>query len=84
MKNLEDTFDFSNLDENHESFSDENKKVIGKLEIKTPKNFWIVEFVCLRSKAHSFECNDNTESENKMKGISKSQSKPIKFEEYYT
>ena len=83
LKNLEDIFDFSNLDENHELFSNKNKKVIGKFKIETPKNIWIDEFVCLRSKAYSFKCNDNTESKNKIKGISKSQSKHIKFEEYY-
>ena len=83
LKNLEDIFDFSNLDENHELFSNKNKKVIGKFKIETPKNIWIDEFVCLRSKAYSFKCKDKIESKNKMKGISKSQSKHIKFEEYY-
>ena len=82
LKNLEDIFDFSNLDENHELFSNKNKKVIGKFKIETLKNMWIDEFVCLRSKAYSFKCNDNTESKNKIKGISKPQSKHIKFEEY--
>ena len=32
LKYLEDLFDFSNLDENHELFSNENKKVIGKFK----------------------------------------------------
>ena len=58
------------------------KKVIGKFKIETPTNIWIDEFVCLRSKAFSFKCNDNKENENKIKGISKSQSKHIKFREY--
>ena len=83
IKNLEDIFDFSNLDENHELFSERNKKVIENFKIETPKKSWIVEFVCLRSKAYSFKCKDNIESKNKRKGISKSQSKHIKFEEYY-
>ena len=83
LKNLEDIFDFSNLDENHELFSERNKKVIGKFKIETPKSIWIDEFVCLRSKAYSFKCKDNIESKNKMKSISKSQSKHNKFEEYY-
>ena len=83
LKNLENIFDFSNLDENHELFSERNKKVIGKFKIETPKNFWIDEVVCLRSKAYSFKCKDNKEVKNKIKGISKSQSKHIKFEEYY-
>ena len=51
--------------------------------METPKKIWIDEFVCLRSKAYSFKCNDNNENKNKIKGISKSQSKHIKFEEYY-
>ena len=37
LKNLEDIFDFSNLDKNHELFSERNKKVIGKFKIETPK-----------------------------------------------
>ena len=80
LKNLEDIFDFSNLDKNHELLSNKNKKVIGKLKIETPKNIWIDEFVCLRSKMYAFKCGDD--SKNKLKGISRSQSKHIKFEEY--
>ena len=83
LKNLEDIFDFSNLDKNHELFSEKNKKVIGKFKIETPKNNWIDEFVCLRSKAYSFKCKIEDENKNKIKGISKSQSKHNKFEEYY-
>ena len=80
LKILEDIFDFSNLDKNHELFDERNKKVIGKFKIETPKNIWIDEFVCLRSKMYSFKCGDD--SKNKLKGISKSQSKHIKFDEY--
>ena len=80
LKNLEDIFDFSNLDKNHELFSNKNEKVIGKFKIEIPKNIWIDEFICLRSKMYAFECGDD--SKNKLKGISKSQSKNIKFEEY--
>ena len=82
-KNLEDIYDFSNLDKNHELYSEKNKKVIGKFKTETPKNIWIDEFVCLRSKAYSFKCKNNDENKNKIKGISKSQSKHIKFEEFY-
>ena len=80
LKNSEDIFDFSNLDKNHELFSNKNKKVIGKFIIETPKNNWIDEFVCLRSKMYVFKCGDD--SKNKLKGVSKTQSKNIKFEEY--
>ena len=79
LKNLEDLFDFSNLDKNHEIFSNKNKKVLGKFKIETPKNIWIDEFVCLRSKMYDFKCGND--SKNKLKGVSKSQSKNIKFEE---
>ena len=72
-------FDFSNLDENHELFSNKNKKVAGKLNIEFPKNNWTDEIICLRSEAFSFKCND--ENTNKLKGVSKSQTKLINFEE---
>ena len=81
LKNLEDIFDFSNLEKNHELFSKKNKKVIGKIKIETPKNTWIDEFVCLRSKMYAFICGDD--SKNKLKGISESQLKNNKIEEYY-
>ena len=55
-----------------------NKKVIGKIKIRTPKNFWIDEFVCLRRKIYAFKCGDD--SKNKLKGISKSQSKKLNLE----
>ena len=79
LKNLEKLFDFSNLDKNHELFSNKNKKVVGKFKIETPKNIWIDEFVALRSKCYAFKCGDD--SKNKLKGISKSHSKNIKFDE---
>ena len=83
LKNLEDVFDFSNLNEDHELFNNKNKKVVGKYKIETPKNIIIDEFVCLRSKAYSFRCKDDKENKDKMKGFSKSQSKHINFEDYY-
>ena len=80
LKNLEDIFDFSNLDKNHKLYSKKNKKVLGKFKIETPKNIWIDEFVCLISKMYAFKSGDD--SKKKLNGISKSQSKNIKFEEY--
>ena len=41
LKNLEEIFDFSNLDENHELFSEKNKKVVGKFKKECPRNIWI-------------------------------------------
>ena len=80
MKNIEYSFDFSNLNEDHELFSKRNEKVVKKFKIKTPKKIWVDEFVCLRSKVCSFKCNDKII--NKIKGISKSYSKNIKFGEH--
>ena len=61
-------------------FSNKIKKVIVKFKIETPINIWIDEFVCLRSKMYAFKCGND--SKKKLKGVSKSQSKNIKFEDY--
>ena len=68
------------MDENNELFSNINKKIICKFKIETPKNIWIDEFNALRSKFYAFKCGDD--SKKKLKRISKSQTKNIKFEEY--
>ena len=80
LKNLEELFDISNLNKNHELFNNKNKKVVGKFKVETPENNWIDEFVALRSKRYAFKCGNN--SKNKLKGISKSYSRNIKFDEY--
>ena len=77
---MEDIFDFSSLYENHEIFSNKIKKLLGFFKIETPKNIWIDEFICLTSKKYAIKCGND--SKNKLKGISKSQSKHIIFEEY--
>ena len=56
-----------------------NKKVIGIFKIETPRNVWIHELVCLRSKMYAFESGD--ESKKKREGINNSYSKNITFEE---
>ena len=53
LKNLEDLCDFRNLDENHKLFIKKRKKVLGKFKVETPKNIWIDEFICLRSKMYA-------------------------------
>ena len=65
LKNLEDLFDFSNLDENHELFSKKAKKAIRKFKTETPENIRIDESVCLRSKMYAFKCGDD--NKNKLK-----------------
>ena len=39
LQNLEDLFDFSNLNKSHELYSNENKKAVGNFETETPSNF---------------------------------------------
>ena len=56
--------------------------MIGKFKFETPKNNWVHYFICLRSKAYSFKCKSDDESKNKLEGISKSQTKHNKFEEF--
>ena len=64
LKNLKDLFDFINLNENHELFSNKNKKVVGKFRIETPKNIWMDEFICLQSKVYAFKCGDDIKKIN--------------------
>ena len=47
----------------------------GKYKIENPRNIWIVEFVCLRSKMYAFECGND--SKNQLNGVFKSQSNNI-------
>ena len=39
LKNLDEIFDFNNLDDNHELFSNKKKKLIGFFKFETPKKF---------------------------------------------
>ena len=80
LKIYENLFDFSNLNQNHDLFSNENKEVVGIFKIEATKKIWVDEFIALKSKAHSFECgNENTK---KLKGIPEIYLKNFKFEEF--
>ena len=79
LQTFEDIFDFSSLNQNHELFSNKNKKCLGRFKNGTPKIFWIDEMSSLRSKANSIGSDDK--STDKLKRTSKSQAKNIKFEE---
>ena len=82
LKILEAMFDFSNLDnlKNMKYSVKRNKKKFSNFKSETPKKIRIDEFLCLKSKMYSFKGGDDIR--NKLKGISKSQSKHIKFEIY--
>ena len=79
FKKLEVIIVFSTLDKNHELFSNKNKNVIGEFIIETLKKIWIDEFIDFGSKKYWFKCR--VDGRNKLKGISKSQSKHIKSKE---
>ena len=70
--------DFSNSDKNQKLFSKELKKVTGLLKIETPKNIWLGDFVRLRSKLYA--CKTGNDYQKKLKGIQKSYSKNIEFD----
>ena len=71
-------FDFSNLDKKHPLYSEENKKVVGKMKIETA-NLQMLEFCGIRSKCYSYildeeevaKCSDSSlKVENKKcKGV---------------
>ena len=81
LQNLNESFDSSNLKEDHELFSNKSKQVVGKFKIETPENVFIDEFICLGSQASSLKCG--IDDANKLKSISESQSKTNKIEKYY-
>ena len=60
LENLENFFGFSNLNENHDIFSNKNKKVFGKFKMETPQFVWIEKFICLISKMYAFICGDDS------------------------
>ena len=66
LKTLGIFFDFGILNESHELVSKKDKKIKGKFKFETPKNIWIDEFVCLRSKTYAFKCGDDSKK-NKRK-----------------
>ena len=72
-------FDFSNLNESYELFSN-TEKVFEKFKVETPKYISIEELFCLRRKNYVFKCGND--SKIKSKGIFTSYSKNIKFDEY--
>ena len=78
LKTFDDLFDFSNLNEKFELFSNKNKKLIRKFKIETPRKLWIDELICLGNKMYSTKRGND--SKNKLRAISRSQSKKkLKF-----
>ena len=77
-----DLFDMSNFDQSHPQYSDENRKVVGKMKSETgscaPK-----EFVGLRSKMYSLYIGEGEQPKMTAKGIKKSYvKKNVKHEQF--
>ena len=53
LKQFKKDFDFSDLDPSHELYSEDNKKVIGKMKLETLPELDLDAAVFLRSKSYS-------------------------------
>ena len=82
LQNRYQIFDFSNLNKEHQLFSNEYKKIPGYLKIETPKSLYIDKFICLRSKCYAYTTQLDGYN-NKFKGIVKGYKKEISFDQYY-
>ena len=71
LRSFGNLFDFSNLNENHQLFTNKYEKVTVEFKIETPKIVCIDEFNCLRSKMYAIKGGDS--SKNKKKCFSKHQ-----------
>jgi len=81
MKENSHLFDFSNYPKNHSNYSDENKKVVGKMKDESGSRC-IEKFVGLKSKMYSLLYSDKCK--NTAKGIQKCVSDTnISFSDYY-
>ena len=68
LKHFKDDFDFSDLDPSHELYSNQNKKVIGKMKLETAPELDLDEAVFFRSKSYSINIKQNS-SKCKHKGV---------------
>ena len=82
LQETEKMCDFSNSHKNQKFFSNEFKKVPCLLKIETPKNIWLDEFICLRSKEYAYKTGNDYQK--KLKGIQNTYSKNMKFENIIT
>ena len=60
LKHFKEDFDFSDLDPSHELYSEDNKKVIGKMKLETAPELDLDEAVFLRSKSYSLNIKRNS------------------------
>jgi hypothetical protein len=77
----QDWYDTSDYDKNHPTYSDKNKKVLGKFKDETNGNP-IKEFVGLRAKMYSILEKDDVEKKKTAKGITKSTIRKLTHQQY--
>ena len=68
LKCFKEEFDFSDLDPSHELYSEDNKKNIGQMKLKTAPELGLDEAVFLGSKSYSLNIKQNS-SHCKHKGV---------------
>ena len=68
LKHFKEDFDFSDLDQSHELYSEANQKVIGKMKLETASELDLDEAVFLRRKSYSISIKQNS-SHCKHKGV---------------
>ena len=68
LKYFEEDFNFSDLDPSHELYSEDTKKVIGKMKLETLPELDLEEAVIIRSKSYSLNIKQNS-SHGKHKGV---------------
>ena len=76
LKQNEDEFDFSELDNAHQLYNPTKKKVIGKTKLETSPVLVLDSFTALRSKSYSFSYNSIQKSKTKI-SIQKAKQKGI-------
>ena len=62
LRSFGNLFDFSNLNENHQLFTNKYEKVTVEFKIETPKIVCIDEFNCLRSKMYAIKGGDSSKN----------------------
>ena len=60
LKYFKEDFDFSDLDPSHEPYSEDNKNILGKMNLETLPELDLDEAVCLRSKSKSLNIKQNS------------------------
>ena len=75
---LTECFDFDELDENHELFSNMIDKATSKLKIESPQKLWTFS-----AKSSSFVCSTGQGNRTNLRGIQKKARGEVQIKDYY-